>query len=1124
MTHREPTSDSSQAPCDLASQEPKTHQEKHTPSTLHPQPSTLHPQPSTPLTHQAISASAGSGKTFRLAHRYIRLLAQDVPPDRICALTFSRKAAGEIFDSIVDYLCQAAADPKKAKETASHIEYPDMSTAQFGLLLRTFLDNLHRMHIGTLDSFMIGVAKAFPTELGIPTEFQVMDSEGSMATDMREHILANIFDPRATTTDVQRRFMEAFKQATFGQEEKTLGSRLGRFIGDNREHFQISPAATLWGQPDTIGLSNHGWITHTENAEQAADDMLSAIEAASPSKAVSGRFATFATLASAFHPGIPWPKEIDYMFDRLAPEMASLHQGDTIVKIGREQFEMPPAACRAALSLVRHIIHCEVDTALKRTAGLFEILALYDAHYTACIRQTGQMTFNDAQVLLTAAKPASGGALISRELNTPGKLYIDYRLDCKLDHWLLDEFQDTSDLQWAVLQNLADEILQDAPGERSFFYVGDVKQAIYAWRGGNARLFDRIAKRYGNQIKRVPMNVSFRSCPPIIETVNAIFGDVSAGDGLLPDAVDAWHEIWEPHESAPHLKDTLGYTALLEPAVPASGTRFSSGDRYDVVAALLNEMQPTRRKLDVAVLVMSNKAGHELVDHLRRTCPGIPIVHEGNTTILDNPIVALLLSILRVTSHPGDTMAWKHIQMSPLPEAQTGSPGTLSLDVLAALHTHGFQAVLRHWATLLDAACPIDAFGNSRLENLIEAAAAFDETGSHDIDAFIRYIEDHKVKELAASRAVRVMTVHQSKGLGFDVVIFPELQGRSMTTSGALSLTTATDPKTEAPRWVLDMPRRSVAVRTPKLDAQVSEIDNQTCFNALCTLYVALTRAKRALYIVTNKPGSTSKSQNPAAFVKARLTGDANPPLGAELTIADHRCTRLHETGSRTWFESWKPEAATEEDIIAPNLPEDFGAHASTRERLERVEPSSEKEMITSAALLFEPEMRDILDFGTAIHALFEGVEWLEDADTESIVEAWIRRANDKDIIKRDVCKQFRDAVKLASVQEALRRPGEHVELWREKRFEIVLEAQWVTGIFDRVTIVKDASGCALSATILDYKSNQIHQPAQFKKAAETYRPQLELYSRALSHILKLPETAITKQLLFTRTGKLVTV
>ncbi|MGQ9661045.1 MAG: UvrD-helicase domain-containing protein, partial [Kiritimatiellia bacterium] len=71
--------------------------------------------------HLAISASAGSGKTFRLAHRYLRLLAEGVPPDRIIALTFSRKAAGEMFDSVVNYLQKAAACDTAALQTAARI-------------------------------------------------------------------------------------------------------------------------------------------------------------------------------------------------------------------------------------------------------------------------------------------------------------------------------------------------------------------------------------------------------------------------------------------------------------------------------------------------------------------------------------------------------------------------------------------------------------------------------------------------------------------------------------------------------------------------------------------------------------------------------------------------------------------------------------------------------------------------------------------------------------------------------------------------------------------------------------------------------------------------------------------
>ena len=118
--------------------------------------------------HKAISASAGSGKTFQLAHRYIELMARGVEPDRIIALTFSRKAAGEIFDSVVRYLCQAASSPEAALRTGKLINRRDMGQREFLQILRELLESLHRLHIGTLDSFTVGVAKTFPLELGIP--------------------------------------------------------------------------------------------------------------------------------------------------------------------------------------------------------------------------------------------------------------------------------------------------------------------------------------------------------------------------------------------------------------------------------------------------------------------------------------------------------------------------------------------------------------------------------------------------------------------------------------------------------------------------------------------------------------------------------------------------------------------------------------------------------------------------------------------------------------------------------------------------------------------------------------------------------------------------------------------
>ena len=106
--------------------------------------------------HRAITASAGSGKTFQLAHRYLELLAGGAAPEEIVALTFSRKAAGEIFDSVVTYLCKAALSDDEARNLAGRIHNPELSRRGCIALLRTLLNSLHRLHVGTNPPYLNG--------------------------------------------------------------------------------------------------------------------------------------------------------------------------------------------------------------------------------------------------------------------------------------------------------------------------------------------------------------------------------------------------------------------------------------------------------------------------------------------------------------------------------------------------------------------------------------------------------------------------------------------------------------------------------------------------------------------------------------------------------------------------------------------------------------------------------------------------------------------------------------------------------------------------------------------------------------------------------------------------------
>ncbi len=1074
------------------------------------------------VAHEVIPASAGSGKTYQLAHRYIRLLSHGVAPDRICALTFSRKAAGEIFDSIVHYLCDSADTAEAARGTAGQIGRPELERAAFRSMLRGFLNELHRIHVGTLDSFIVGIVRAFPSELGVSMEFQVVDGDGPAARELQYEVLARLFLPGGMEAPARREFLEAFKQATFGKEEKGFERNLDDFLGKFRRLYRLLPDGTRWGGHKAIWPDGSRWLAAPGDLGVAGAAARAWLDgSALPAKIVTA-LRRVVDIAAAYGPTSQWdPSLAGKVFSEVLAHIDALGKEDVSIEYSRKSYELPAVFGAALAPLLVNLVGTEIDRCLQQTAGLFRILDQYERLYLQGTRASGRLTFDDAQVLLTEHNPDSGGALISRVAGVEQRLYIDYRLDCQLDHWLFDEFQDTSDLQWSVFRNLIDEVVQDDSGRRSFFYVGDIKQAIYGWRGGNARLFDSVLKQYRGRIDESPMNRSFRSCKAVIDTVNAVFGELDAPE-LPAGAVSAWRDIWGDHSCALNVPAN-GYAAVVEPPIGDDGKKPDADARYRVVAALVREIAPVRRGLSTAVLVRTNDVGRAVVETLRRECPDVTVIHEGKTSILDSAAVALLLSVVRLGDHPGDEFAWQHLCMSPL-RGVLGSGrrdrSALCLDLLQRLQSEGFRGVVSHWTEILAAHCELTPFDRARLGDLAAAAAEFDELGRCDCGGFVRFCEHYQVKEAAAGHAVRVMTIHQSKGLGFDVVILPDLMGRSLTSVRDVDVVLGGGNRDSRAEWALKMPRRIVSEQDDVLAGQLARENERHSFDALCVLYVALTRAKRALYMVTSFPGKKSQMLDSGGLIKERLVGDRKPEGGPPATVGGEEVVVLHEKGDANWF----AEIGAEEGAAAvppPALPAGFSKRPSRRQRLARVEPSRGEEIVGRASQFFDRESRDVMDFGSAIHGLFEQVEWIETADADAIVRDWQATATESADVRRDVEKQFRRALRAEAVRTALAEPEGDCELWREKRFEIVLSGdRWVSGIFDRVVIRRDDAGRALSATVIDYKSSRVDTEEQLGHKVEEYGAQMRLYAEALSRMFHLPGERITLKLIFTRTGQ----
>jgi ATP-dependent exoDNAse (exonuclease V) beta subunit len=1041
------------------------------------------------LPHEMILASAGSGKTYALTNRFVRLLAHGAAPERIVALTFTRKAAGEFFDEILKKLATAATDPQQAATLAAEIGAPTLGSADFLRLLRGVVTAMPRLNLGTLDGFFARVVQNFPLELGLDGEFQIL--EAAAAARERRRVLRQMFLAAGEPDAAQREFIEAFKRATFGVEEKRLTRVLDQFLNDHGEKFLAAAAEPQWGDPGRIWPKGCPWLAAVAGREAAVRALRAAWATVPWSDSQRERVETIFTALVTWAPGAPFPPPLEYFLKNALAAWPELEA----VTIERKKITLSEAARTALRSVVESIAGAELQRRLEKTRGIFAVLRSYEMTYDACVRRAGRLTFAD---VLRRLLPGAGAPALAQSSEPVGRdaaaarLLIDWRLDAKFDHWLLDEFQDTSYEQWSVLRNLIDEAVQDAEGRRSLFYVGDVKQAIYAWRGGDPRLFREIFNHYNERapgkIVEGRLDVSWRSTPAVIAMVNAVFGAAEVLRAAVPAAAaTTWNQEWRAHTSA-HAA-AVGFAELRH--APDLAGRFAE------TLQVVREVEPARRGLTVAVLVQQNNTAAALAEYLRRE-GGVAALAESDLCVAtDNPLTVALLALLRAAAFPGDTLAREHVRMSPLEpllqaEGVTGSD-PLTLRVLAEVQTLGFAGTLEGWLRRLERTLPDDEFSRERGRLLVAAAERFDEGGSRDVAEFLEFAEGYTLREADTLGVVRVMTVHKAKGLGFDLVILPDLEGETLAARRTgLAVQRAEDRTVE---WVLDLPPKKFAEQEPVLATYLAAAESEAAYENLCLLYVAMTRAKRAMILVTEPTKQTSNSQNFTRLLHAALG-------------------ETWRTGDARWYEGIEFKAAQPpaENTASSAAPKAWVRRAARRPART---PSALKHSGVSGSLVFALKRNEGADFGTAVHERFADVEWL---DGRNELEHWAAVWREKFGVKDVAAAEALACLEVPALSSLWSKPTSGWgEVWRERAFEMVLDGAWVTGVFDRVIVERDASGATTRAVVIDYKTDRLGSDAEVAAAVVRHTGQLNLYRRVVAVLAKVPVARVECCLVFTR-------
>ena len=1062
---------------------------------------TLFPNPCPNL---VIRASAGTGKTFQLSNRYLTLLESGVAPESILATTFTRKAAGEILERIVQRLAAAAQSPDEREALSRFLGCRSISRDRCRTLLHDLLRNLHRLRICTLDSLFGQMARAMSLEIGLPPGWQIIDE--SAEDSLRDAAIAAVLRQESTAELLRLAHLLAK-----GETRRGVGQLVRQTVRELHGLFQETNAKAWHSIPHHKPLETAEIATLLNDLQQVSFTHKRAAQA----------------------------RDTDYERGMAGDWDGFLEKGlaNKVLTDDLQYYNhpIPDEAVRIYRRLLDHCRAVIVNRLALQTEGSFELLHKFDTARRELQHERGGLRFDDITHQLDVAFRRDDYSTASRgtpaiAANANGLLF---RLDAGITHVLLDEFQDTSPRQWRVLRPFVERA---AGGDESssFFCVGDAKQAIYGWRGGVAEIFDAI-EDHVPQLNRQGLAQSFRSSPPVIETVNQFFAGIHKHSlfDQYANALHCWQRQIEEHTTAK--ADLAGYACLRTAAAPADGE--SAQDAVLRSAAeLIEQLIASAPGRSIGILVRTNDTVAAMINALRKR--HIFASEEGGNPLTDSAAVQLIVSLLRIADHPGDTVARFHVATSPLRSAakllsheDDAAARQLSGTLRAALLTEGYGRTLQQWSDELQ--MHVGARDGSRLRQLVEMAYLYESSATLRTDDFVKYVERHRVAD-PTQATVRVMTVHQSKGLEFDIVILPELDF-SVTGQTPPFVVERPDPTAPVTR-VCRYANAQVRALLPKPIQQMFEnYANQEVSESLCVLYVALTRAAQALYavIAPSKENEKTLPRTFAGLLRASLTEGIPAP-------AD---TILFEKGNRQWM-------GTELKVIsrAALAPVEARSNAQTRASTPRlIAPSDRRirglERISPSGLEGGPILRlrkglepgsDLAAIrGTVLHAWFQQVHWLDDgvvtdAELRSVADG-IRGAQSASQYFDNWLKVFREMLNQPKIGDHLRkqayhhRGGTRLVVETERPFAVPENGGLLTGSIDRLVLLLDQDRI-VAADIIDFKTDQLAENDErgWQSRIEFYRPQMQAYRRAVAALTGLSPAQISGRLLFVSAGRLV--
>ena len=992
-------------------------------------------QASDPQYSAWVAANAGSGKTFVLVTRLVRLMLSGVAPEKLLCLTYTRSAAAEMQDRLFTLLAEWALldDAALHKAIGERLGTPDedhdLPLAR--MLFARALETPGGLRVQTIHSFCESLLKRFPLEAGLSPQFDLLDEQD--AQDLQAQIIRRLLsrdddialrsaldaltrqlsepdlDKLARTILSQRDQFDAARQ-TENLKQLAQSSGLGHLDAQARDPASIANTHMQEYAPLASSLAN--WLAASEQKtnQQRGHDLGQFIAAMEKHQLPQA----WAALSQVFltSEGLARKSLVTKTYAEEQPKLAA-----DLVRWS-EQFDEVMAQYRASFAYqMTHALYVFAENLIQDYAAMKDQRGVLD--YDDLISCTNQM--------LSQKRAAA---------------WVLFKIDNGLEHILVDEAQDTSPAQWRVIRALADEFFAGEtanPKQRTIFAVGDEKQSIFSFQGADPAGFNAQYEHFNAQVSDIGGAVnyvrllnSWRSAPQVLQVVDQLFSTAETARGLsaagaptehiaLRDKATGYVALWEAEQSTPisGAGEAGELTDMLSLDLPETTRQKLARRIADKIAAWQADAACDIRPGDILILVRKRD---DFVDDMIRALDrrNIRVAGADRMVLLEQIAIMDLMAAAEFALNPNDDLTLACFLRSPLGgldetalfDLAYGRAGSLWSALTAAVAAGGddkLKVAHQRLSWLLgqvDYLRPYDYFAqllstqnghallrgrlgteiDDAIGEFLRLALVFESRHVASMQGFLHFLRQGQqtIKRDMENRqdAVRIMTVHGAKGLEAPIVFLPDTCSRpgGGTQRGVVQM-----GQQKTPFWRANKKMRESYGQAQEENAMQSEQDESKRL-----LYVALTRARDRLYIggYLNKRAKTPPKGSWYQMIADELQKDKN--LGEDM-------------GRPIWSLGDEQKAMPERKIneqpsVDPGpAPTWVGEKISQQEARENI--LAEKIFAPSTVASSSANaMSDRVDNGEAMlaghisHSLFEHLPTVPEAQRAAAAQAYVAR------------------------------------------------------------------------------------------------------------------------------------